>query len=224
MYGLLAGRNNRIVVSVFFLALIVDLTACSSSRREQPTTQPPFAADVAPGVLSIDILESGTPEHYWQYELRPTIGLVHKIKEQSTDEDMPHVFSQPAGAIGSCGSRPKASSLDGKYLAYCAVVESDEFFVLDKTTNVTLYHWKPEKRRGVKGFAWAPNSHSVAFLNISERFGMNPLEMFSSLTGHPVPHDTIYLDVLDPRMGKATEYVVRSNVVSAFTRILKWSE
>jgi hypothetical protein len=224
MRGLLSRSNNGIVVSAFVLALIVDLTGCSRSQKEQPTSQTPLAADVAPGTLSIDIL-GADPEHYWQYEVRPTIGLVRKVKEQNTDEDMPHVFSQPAGAIQSCGgSRPEVSSLDGKYLAYCTGSRSEEFFVLDKKTNVMLYHWKPEEWRGIRGFVWAPNSHSVALLNISERYGKNPLEIFSALTGHPVPHDTIYLDVLDPRIGKVTGYIVRSNVVSAFTRILNWSE
>jgi hypothetical protein len=153
--------------------------------------------------------------------VRPTIGLVRKVKEKSTDEDTSHVFSQPTGAIQTCATRAEASSLDGKYLAYCT---SYGFFILDKKTNVTLYHWKPEEWRGISGFAWAPNSHSVAVLNTSERYGKNPLEIFSALTGHPVPHDTIYLDVFDPRAAKVTEYVVRSNVISAFTRILDWSE
>ena len=35
---------------------------------------------VAPGVILVDILKSGRPESYWQYEVQPTAGLVRKVK------------------------------------------------------------------------------------------------------------------------------------------------
>ena len=51
-----------------------------------------------------------------------------------------------------------------------------------------------------------------------------PLELLSALSGHPVPHDTVFLDIMDVQTRKVVEYAVRKDVVSSFTRILKWSE
>lgn len=83
--------------------------------------------------------------------------------------------------------------------------------------------WKP-KERGIRGFAWAPNSPSIAILNVSTYVGKMPMELLAALSGHPVPHDTVFLDILDVRTGQVTEYTIRRNVVSSFTRILDWSE
>ena len=53
---------------------------------------------------------------------------------------------------------------------------------------------------------------------------MGPLELLAAFGGHPVHHDTIFLDFLDVKTGKTTEYLIRSDVVSSFIRILKWGE
>ncbi len=228
MNSFLTSRCKSILTKVLFLLLNFEMIACSSSRTEQPARQTVLSADVAPGLVLIDVLESGKPESYWQYEVRPSMGLVRKVKEETfqdyAHEDIPHVFLEPTGAIEACAKRPEANSPDGEYLAYCTSSGSDEFFVLDKKTSATLYHWKPEKWRRIQGFAWAPNSHSVAFLNISSYYGKSPLELLSGLSGHPVPHDTIFLNILDVRTWKITEYEVRSDVPYSFTRILNWSE
>jgi hypothetical protein len=114
------------------------------------------------------------------------------------------------------------TSPDGKLQALCSAGEDDQLSVTDRTGAV-LCTWNPGKRR-IRGFAWAPTSSSVAILDNSSRFGMGPLELLAALSGHPVPHDTIFLDFLDVKTGKATEYLIRANVVSSFTRILKWGD
>jgi hypothetical protein len=186
-----------------------------------------MSRDVAPGAILVDILKSGHPENYWQYEVRPTTGVVRKVKEETfpdyAHENLPHVFLQPAGAIGACSSDTRAASPDGKYLAYCTPSEPG-LFVADKKSAATLYFWKSQEWRGIRGFGWSPNSQSVAILNISSYYGKSPLELLSGLSGHPVPHDTIFLDVLDVRTGKVTEYPIRENVPYSFTRILDWSQ
>ena len=227
MGSYLIGRGKSILPKVLFLALTFELIGCSNSRTD-PVRQTVLSADVAPGIVLIDVLQSGQPESYWQYEVRPSIGLVRKVKEESFQnyehEDIPHVFLQPTGAIEACARKPESNSLDGEYLAYCTSSGSDEFFVIDKRTGETLYNWKPKEWRRIRGFAWAPNSHSVAFLNVSSYFGKSPLELLSGLSGHPVPHDTVFLNVLDVRTAKMDEYLVRRDVTSSFTRILNWSD
>ena len=219
---------SRLLLKTSFLAMSIAAAACSNPKTENPSYQNILNADVAPGVVLIDVLEAGRPEHYWQYEVRPATGLVRQTKEEafldSIHEDIPHVFEQPTGAIETCTKTPEADSLDGNYSAYCSKSNSDEFFVINKKTGETLYQWKPKYWRGIKGFAWGPNSRSVAFLNISSYYGKSPLELLSGLSGHPVPHDAVFLNILDMHTGKVTEYTVRRNVVSSFTRILQWSE
>jgi hypothetical protein len=225
-FSISGGRS--IFPKALFLTLSLEMIGCSSTRTEQPTRQTMLSVDVAPGTVLVDILESGKPEHYWQYEVRPMIGLVRKVKEESfqdyAHEDIPHVFFQPTGAIEACAKKPEANSPDGEYLAYCTSSGSDEFFVIDKKTSETSYHWKPEEWRRIEGFAWAPNSHSVAFLNKSSYYGKSPLELLSGLSGHPVPHDAIFLNVLDVRAWKITEYAIIRDVPYSFTRILNWSK
>lgn len=222
----LSLQGRRLLLIVAPIALALPLIGCSSRRTEQPAHQAIMNGDVAPGIILVDILEPGHPEHYWQYEVQPTAGLVRRVQEKTfpdyAHEDLPHVFFQPAGAIGTCSSDTKAGSPDGKYVAYCQGSESG-LFVADEKGAETSCLWMPQEWRGIRGFGWAANSQSVAILNVSSYYGKSPLELLSSLSGHPVPHDTIFLNILDVRTGKTTEYLVRKDVPYSFTRILSWS-
>ena len=133
---------------------------------------------------------------------------------------MPQAFQKPAGAITTCATNPQASSPNGQYVAACKDKGSEEFYLADNNSAKVLYDWKSNKE--IRGFAWAPNSNSVAIVCMTGRLGLSPLELLALVSGHPVPHDTIFLDVVDVRTGKVTEYVLRRNVISAFTRILNW--
>lgn len=220
-------RTVHLLLAILAAVLTLAVVACSNSPATATDPQTVLSADVAPGAILIDILQGGQPEHYWQYEIKPAAGSVRQVADKifpdSAHEDIPHTFEQPAGAIEACAKTPEANSPDGLYSARCAKLNSDEFFVNHAHTADTLYHWEPKEQRAIRGFAWAPNSSSVAILNLSEHYGKGPLESLSAASGHPVPHDTVLLDVLDVATGKVTEYVVRRNVLSAFTRILAWS-
>jgi hypothetical protein len=224
-------RSNGIP-AILFLCLVFELIGCSGST-EWTEHQGKISADIAPGVILVDVLgvgvsESGQPEHYYQYEVEPATGLVRKVEEERFQnymhETIPHSFYEPTGAIVGCRNDPQASSLDGEYLAYCRGGEADQYFVDDKKTAQRLYHGALGDRRGIRGFGWAPNSRSVAFLNSSSRLGKTPMELLSALSGHPVSYDTVFLTILDARTGTRTEYLIRKDVPSAFTSILKWSE
>jgi hypothetical protein len=220
-------QHGGVIVAMVAMALLVPLIGCSSSSTEQPGHQSVLGGNVATGVILIDVLESGRPEYYWQYELEPSTGLIRKIKEEKfqdyAHEDIPHVFLEPTGAIQSCAKRPETTSLDGKYLARCVGPEVG-LHVVDTKTGETVYQRTPTEWRGIRGFAWSPRSHSVAILNISSYYGKDPIERLSALAGHPVPHDTILLDVLDVGTWKVTEYMIQTDVPYSFTRILSWSQ
>jgi hypothetical protein len=120
-----------IILATLFFGL-VELAGCSGST-EQTEHQAKLSADVAPGVILIDVLaidvpESGQPKYYFQYEVRPTTGSVRKVKEErfqdNKHEDIPHAFYQPTGAIESCRNDAQASSPDGEHLAHCRLGEA----------------------------------------------------------------------------------------------------
>lgn len=215
--------SSAVLFKASALALSLLLVGCSQNQSSAGTS---LNADVAPGFVLVDILEAGQPEHYWQYQVLPATGLTRMVKEQTFQdykhEDLPADFYQPTGALESCARNLHATSPNGKYVAYCKSGPSDEFYVADQQSNETLQHWRP--RKGIRGFAWAPNSNSVAILTVSGYAGMRPRELLSFISGHPVSHDTVFLDLLDMRTGTITEYVVRRNIVSSFTRILNWGQ
>ena len=224
------GRAHRGWISFLALSIAASFVifGCSPSRTEPPVNQTILAADIAPGAITVDVLEAGDPATYSQYELRPSAGSVRHVKEQSfpsyTSVRVPADFQQPSGSIQSCEKKPRASSIDGFYDAYCTNSGIDEFFVEDRRTGELLSHWKLDTSRSIKGFAWSPNSRSVAFLTTASQRGKSPRDLSAAASGHPVSYDTIFLNILDMRTGRLTVYQVSRNVRAAFTRILAWSE
>jgi hypothetical protein len=131
-------------------------------------------------------------------------------------------------AMTSCSKRPEATSPTGRLLARCenpgGGFAADELVVVDPENQREVHRWKPASWRGIRGFAWAPNAGSVAILSNSSSWGKAPLELIAALSGHPVPHDTIYLAFLNIKTGTVTEYVIQSDVVSSYARLLDWSD
>jgi hypothetical protein len=87
-----------------------------------------------------------------------------------------------------------------------------------------VFRWNSVDRRRINAFAWSPNAASVALLTYSERSGMGPIELLWSGAGHPVPHDTFHLEIVDMRDGKTTEYTIRRDIVYGSARIVDWSK
>jgi hypothetical protein len=202
------------------LGLTLFLTACSGSHTEghrQARVNP----NIAPGTVLVDVLEGGQPQHYWQYQVQPASGTVEAVREETFEDykhiNMPRDFSRPAGALPGCSQSPRSDSPSGEYVAYCRSGSSPDFYIADKTGR-DLHHWRG---KGIRGFAWSPNSNSIAILAISGSVGMRPLELLSFLSGHPVSHGTVFLEIMDARTGRVTEYLVRRDVVSSFTKNLE---
>jgi hypothetical protein len=190
-------------------------------------TVPILGGDVAPGTILVDV-DGGGP--YWQYEINPSAGTHRLIREDESKDNYlrrAKTFQKPTGAIDGCDSsnKPEAASNDGKFLARCTEVSRrvDNLLLIDIRGSKISYQWSPVGRR-IQGFAWAPNSRSVAVLNDSSYIGMRPLEMLEALSGHPVSHCTVYLDIIEADTGNVTEYPVAGNVTNSWERILNWSE
>jgi hypothetical protein len=220
-------RSAPLVLRFATALVAAQFLGCSGSRHADERST--VAVDIAPGALLIDILEAAHPEHYWQYKVQPSTSTVQVVKETTfadyTHRDLPPSFQQPAGAIGACAENPKliAVSSNGTLSARCRTIKDSDELEIDSVGGSELRKWKP-KGRGFRGFAWSPNSRSVAILNVSSYVGMKPRELLAAFSGHPVPHDQIFLDIFDLQTGQTTEFTIRANVVSSFTRILNWSK
>lgn len=215
----------KLLVSVCTFTVILLLGGCLSSGSGD-TEQRTMSTDIAPGTVLVDVRESGEPEHYWQYQVQPARGVVRATEELQfpnyKHRDVPKDFQRPAGVIDWYIEKPQADSPDGRLFVYCERAAPDELHLVDRQSNQQVHSWK--SGHGIRGFAWAPNSGSVAVLTVSGHVGLRPAELLALLSGHPVSHDTVFLDIVDVRSGKATEYVIRRNVVAPFTRILSWAE
>lgn len=216
-----------------YFGLVVLLCFRLSAQSGKPTSQSEKSVAAAvPGAIVIDVLEGGRPEHYWQYQVRPSTGeirvVLHREFKDTSNEEIPRAFQKPAGSIGGCEQRPQpeAVSSDGRFVAHCSKSSSgrDELIVTDTRNSSSFVRWVPKEWRGIQGFAWGPNSQFIAILNYSEYYGKAPSELVSGISGHPVPHDTEYLNVIDASSGAEAEYNLRKNVKYSFSRILRWSE
>ncbi len=209
------------------LSLYITLILCQKSASPQAAA----VAEWAPGTILIEVSD---PRHYWQYEVQPQTGSVRLVKEQQlkgdSSDEMPKTFQQPAGAIQHCDKAPQATSPNGSYIAECRVLRKKDHsplrdqFVLTEAGSASSYPWNPEEWRGIHGLAWSANSRHVAILNCSEHYSKSPVGVLSGMSGHPIPSSTVFLDIIDVRTGRVTEYMLRKNVKYVFTRILRWSE
>lgn len=213
-------RRIRIVPLV--VAVGLSLVGCSWPKLGPATTVP----IAAPGEILVDVLEGGQPEHYWQFEIRPEAGSVRSVRDaifqDYKHEEIPTSFQQPAGALKTCAGSPHAASPDRRLDAYCTNDGTEKLNVVDAASGKVLQHWNARKR-GIRGFAWAPNSRWVGILNVKSRVGYSPRELLAFISGHPVQHDDIFLTFLEVDTGKVAEYVIHRNVISSFTRVLSWA-
>ncbi len=197
----------------------------AQSASSNSATAPAVAA---PGVILVDLTGNGTRnDHYWQYEVRPSSGLVRLVKDEQfklgSQTDLPHIFQEPAGAIQGCETSLSAPSPDGRFTARCTgrSFHDEEISIAESGSPLEVRRWG-RKDRSIQGFAWAPDGRSVAILSESEHYGKDPLGVLAGLSGHPIPHSSVFLDVIDIRTGRISEYLIRANVIYAQSRILKW--
>jgi len=183
---------------------------------------------VAPGAIELDVLEPArSNERYWQYRVIPRDGTV--VLTRSTafsspkDEQLPH-RETPAGAIWGCENPRDLLSPAQSFIARCDRVQDfDQITILEIGTRRPLFVWGGGLKRAIAGFAWAPNSASLAVLNITNRWGTGPIELLLMFSGHPVHHNNVFLNVIDAQSGVAVEYAVLHDVIGALPRLLSWS-
>jgi len=207
------------------LCCLPQVAIYAQSASPNSATAPALAAS---DVILIDLSGNGSrKDHCWQYEVQPSSGAVRLVKNEEykpgSPPNWPHTFQQPTGAIQGCEAKPSAPSPDAHWTAWCSghSFNDQEILIAETGSLRTVSRWS-RKDRSIEGFAWAPDGRSVAILSQSEHYGKDPLGILAGLSGHPIPHSSVFLDVIDIRTGKISEYLIRANVLYARARILKW--
>jgi len=225
-----AARLSDMKSSAAILSVVLSMTvACNRSGSSGNPHQTPLVG-ASTGAVQIDLLADGNPVIYFQYAVIPQTGEVRVLSEARFNqgkEEIPDEFDQPTGAIDACWKKPASASPDAKYVARCvdefdrrdqfSVVHHDAFIVEDRIRSAEAFHWKMEERRRIRGFAWSPKSDAVAVLSLRQDY------VRLGFLGHmAIPYDAVYLDVIGVDHQFA-EYMVRRDVVYAWSRILKWN-
>lgn len=187
----------------------------------------------ANGVLLIEIAGRGKAEyHVWRYELRPHAGSLRIISDELAKPGSQVYKEESPSSVESqeCGMdlTRQLNSPNETYTAKC--IPSNGSWTWGNAVQLTeakksgiLYHWNL-KGRYVRRLAWRPDSGALAILNVSERSSRDPAGIFSALSGHPIPHETFYIDIIDVSTRKTVEYLIRDNVLYGEAEIIGWSE
>ena len=77
--------------------------------------------------------------------------------------------------------------------------------------------------RNINDVAWGLDSKSVAILNSSVRIGLVPHELLFACSGHPVGHNTFYIDVINIDTGESKDFPVVRNIISGWGQVF-WGE
>ena len=234
----------RSAVLIGNLLLWCFVTGCGGQRQQ--VRQRVLSGDAAGGKISVAVVDQRRREHYYQYEIRPSRGTVVLTGEETFEylqEPATPESKEPSGAIYDCFMKFEptylAKSPDGKYVAACKQGSwrtpipgipgafSYKYFEIFSVTQVEsgkeVFQWKLDDGRRIHGFTWSPNSRSVAVLNSTQRVGKGPLETIWTWAGHPVPHHTVYLNVIPVDTMQPIQYEIRGDVLYARAKILDWS-
>lgn len=105
--------------------------------------------------------------------------------------------------------QPAERSPDGTQLAVALVKHGDyvahALAVIDAKSAVPLSQRSLEDRY-VTDMTWSPDGLSLAVVSTSERFGLLPWELLAAVAGHPVPYNTIYVDIIRVRDGDTRSF------------------
>ncbi len=174
--------------------------------------------------------------NFWIYKIQSPDRLVHlEVAEkkngpkfsstQKNNVSQPVTYSKPA-----CDSPLPVLSSSMKLSALCKVGvpsglvgnRQESIVITDTNSGSLLYEWKKQGRY-VEQVIWSPNSDSIAILNSTYHFRVDPLNVFIALSGHPVSYYTAYLDVVDVRTGMSAEYKLRGGIKGNLYSKLLWN-
>jgi hypothetical protein len=176
------------------------LVACDDSLDRSPR---PFPNDPAAftGKIMLVVSEPGTKGFvHFTYEYDLDVGIARlKDMHESPDRAGIPVDRFATGYVGCYGS-PKLESPNGKFTARCEGPRpgirrdhQQDFLVVEDKHSKVVFKQGAWYIFQIVGYAWSPNSRSIAIVESAEQWGLNPLDLLAALRGHPTPAYSFYV-------------------------------
>jgi hypothetical protein len=183
------------------------LTGCASQTKMSPA--------LAPGKLTVKVSHPtifGFSDAF--YEIVPAKGSVRRFLTRPKHWQAIEIHCFP-------GSR--LTSPDGSLTAHCYQSSPGEpvhFWITDEEG--TVYDW-PLGSRFTRSWFWFPSSKAVALITESTKQGTGPYDKIWASAGHPVPHNDVYVNIVDVYGKQVTEYLVGRNIEYADAWFVNYS-
>jgi hypothetical protein len=198
IWAVFPSRWRKGLMPISIAGLLV-LTTCGGSPDKSPRrfpTNPAFT-----GKITVVVSEPRTESFVtFTYECDLDAGTVtlKGMHESSNNAGIP-LGPFATGHVG-CYRSPKLESPDGKFAARCEGpmpgVPRDhqaDSIVVEGKQGKEVFRQEVDYTLRVIGYAWSPDSRSIAAAESSERWGLNPLDLLGALSGHPTPIYAFYV-------------------------------
>ena len=217
-------RCNHLPVWVLCIALV----GCESHGDKHRVYQ---AAPEFGGVITVAISEpQGQKYSNYIFEVRPSAGRTDLVKQAVTESAELQVDAASTGHI-SCSSSPRLPSPNGKFVVRCegpapgslSMNEHDYVIFEDRTEHQLQRNGIWHVLR-VVGFAWSPDSKSVAVLCASTTPSDRPVDLLARATGSAVPDFDYNLELFSVENDSVSRHLpyIRANSRYGFGAITSW--
>lgn len=213
------------------------LLGCQSKSPKIPTvTRDP----TIPGVIVVDVLESGHPDKYILFELTPSTGSLRTSAGNTKQRNAVQLWRQQTvsfatGWLKDCElfvlpespnilRYPSAESPDKRYTAVCRVTDRGHVRMEVMASEPKTIVWSRDFDEGweVEGFGWNPQTASLAVLvrsSFPRRGGFWEIPAF---LGHPEPDVAVYVIIISAESWSSRNFLVAEHLDSSMVRLLEW--
>ncbi len=187
--------------SLLLLAVAAVLAGCSIGSHDGPSsfpTSPNFKGKITM-VVSEPHQHSDEIRTY-QYDLDAGILELKQVKESSDGKVEIQRFA--TGGV-TCYNSPPLQSPDGKLVAHCEGPfpglprgTQADFIVVEDMSGKQIYKQAVWYSFRIIGYAWGPDSRSIAVAESYSSTSLRPLDLLAALGGHPIPVYEFYVHLL----------------------------
>jgi hypothetical protein len=198
IWAVFPSRWRKVLLPTSIAGLLL-LTACGGNPDKSPRrflTNPAFTGRITM-VVSEPRMESFVTLTY-ECDLDAGTATLKDMHESSDNAGIP-LDPFATGHVG-CYRSPKLESPNGKFAARCegpmpGIPRDDQTdsIVVEDEQGKEIFRQGVDYTLRVIGYAWSPDSRSIAVAESSEHWGLNPLDLLGALSGHPTPIYTFYV-------------------------------
>lgn len=188
------------------ILVVILIAGCSGQQPSEITidssARPRFSA--LPGEIGIALFGSDTTvqvliRHGKITPARQTI----RAPQEATGMVAPRGATMLPDRTDEYYQGPYAFSSNGRYVAASVIGRRPKaalpqaFVIFDQQMKRDIARVTLDGKELLRALAWSPDSTRVAILKSTSRGKVSFYNFLSSLSGHPVPYDTYFLDIYD---------------------------